>query len=65
MNKEALQNKQDIEEIKKALALGYISYDEAKIEAEPILSRINKKGQEIAKKYDKPYYKITFSEIIR
>ena len=41
---EAIQNRKDIEEIKIALALGYISYDEAKIEAKPILDRINKKG---------------------
>ena len=62
---QALQNREEIKEIKIALALGYISYDEAKIEAKPILDRINKKGKEIAKKYNKNYYPITFTEIIR
>lgn len=62
---QTLQNRKDIEEIKIALALGYISYDEAKIEAKPILDRINKKGKEIAKKYNKNYYPVTFTEIIR
>ena len=61
----AKQNREDIETIKMALAYGYISYDEAKIEAKPILDRINKKGKEIAKKYNKNYYPITFTEIIR
>lgn len=61
----AIQNREDIAEIKKALALGYISYDEAKIEAKPVLDRINKKGKEIAKKYNKNYRPITFIEIIR
>ena len=62
---QAQQNRQDIEELKLALAYGYISYDEAKIEAKPILDRINKKGKEIAKKYGKNYYPITFNELMR
>jgi len=65
MDKEAVQNIKDIEAIKMALALGYISYDEAKKEAEPILCKINAKGRKIAQKYNKPYYKVTFSELIR
>lgn len=62
---QAQQNRQDIEEIKIALACGFISYEEAKIEAKPILDKINKKGKEIAKKYGKKYYPITFTEIMR
>lgn len=62
---QAKQNRQDIEELKLALAYGYISYDEAKTEAKPILDRINKKGKEIAKKYGKHYYPITFNELMR
>lgn len=62
---QAQQNRQDIEELKLALAYGHISYDEAKIEAKPILDKINKKGKEIAKKYGKKYYPITFTEIMR
>lgn len=62
---EAKQNRQDIEEIKMALACGFISYEEAKVEAKPILDEINKKGREIAKKYGKNYYPITFTEVMR
>ena len=62
---EAKQNRQDIEEIKIALACGFISYDEAKMEAKPILDKINKKGKEIAKKYGKNFHPITFTEVIR
>lgn len=62
---QAKQNREDIQEIKMSLALGYISYDEAKEEARPILDRINDRGREIAKKYGKKYYPITFTEIMR
>ena len=62
---QAKQNREDIEAIKMALGCGFISYDEAKIEAKPILDRINKKGREIAKKYGKHYYPITFNELMR
>lgn len=62
---EAKQNRQDIEEIKIALACGFISYEEARVEAKPILDKINKKGREIAKKYGKKYYPITFIEVMR
>lgn len=62
---QAIQNRQDIEEIKASLAYGYITYYEAKLEAQPIIDRINKRGREIAKKYGKTYYPITFEAIIR
>lgn len=65
MEKEAKQNREDILEIKTALALGYISYDEAKREAGPILEKINLRGKNIAKKYGKKFYPITFMEIMR
>lgn len=62
---QARKNLEDIREIKISLALGYITYDEAKKEAKPIIERINKRGREIAKKYNKNYYDLTFSEIMR
>ena len=65
MGEEAKQNREDIIEIKKALALGYISYDEALEKVRPIIDRINKKGEQIAKKYNRGYNKITFQELMR
>lgn len=65
MESEAIQNRQEMYEIKKALALGYISYDEAYTEAMPILNRINRRGRELARKYHRDYKPISFSEIIR
>lgn len=65
MSNQAIINRTELEEIKKALALGFISYDEAKIEAAPIIKRINAQAQEIAKKYGRKHYNYTFEELMR
>lgn len=65
MNKEALENRKAIADVKMALAVGEISYDEAKKKISPILNSINVRGKEIAKKYGKNYRPITFTEVIR
>lgn len=65
MNKEALENRKAVSDIKMALAVGEISYNEAKQKIMPVLERINGRGEKIAKKYGKKYHPVTFSEIIR
>lgn len=65
MEKEAFDNVRRIERIRLGLAMGEITYENAKKQAEPIIDAINAKGQKIAKKYGKTYKKITFSEIMR
>ncbi len=62
---QAIKNREELTEIKMALAIGDISYDEARKLASPILDRINSKGKEIAKKYNKKYHAISFIEVMR
>lgn len=62
---EALKNRQAIEEIKRAYTLGEITREEAKEKAQPIIDRINAKGKEIAKKYNKRYSPISFIGLMR
>lgn len=62
---EAIDNRTKIEEIKKAYNLGLITREEAKEKAQPIIDRINAKGKEIAKKYNKRFSPISFIELMR
>lgn len=62
---QAIRNRKEIEQIKLSLGAGVLSYDEAKEQAQPIIDRINKRGREIAKKYGKKHYPITFIELMR
>lgn len=45
--------------------MGAISYDEAKKKVEPYLERVNAKAREIAKKYGKKHYNLTFTGLVR
>lgn len=65
MSEETKSLREDLMQIKTALACGWISYDEAKIEAEPLLERLNDKAKEVAKKYKRNFYPFTFTEIMR
>ena len=58
-------NRQQIANIKRALILGWINYEEAELQAKPILENINTRGREIAKKYGRKYREITFTEVMR
>ena len=52
-------------QIKRALATGRISYDNAKYFAEPHLSIINEHAKNISRKYKRPAGKITFTAFMR
>ena len=54
-----------LNDIKIKLQLGIINYDEAKKEAEPIITEMNKKGKEIAKKFGKKFKPFTFVSLMR
>ena len=54
-----------IEEIKYKLFFGIINYEQAKQEAEPIISEMNKKGKEIAEKHGQKFRKFTFAGLMR
>lgn len=62
---QSVKNREEIQTIKMELACGFITYDEAKKKAKPVLDRINAKGMEIAKKYGRKHYPITFVEVMR
>lgn len=65
MTKEALENRRVINHAKNALALGWMTYDEAKEYTEPVIRRINEKAKEIAKKQGmKPRF-VNFSSLMR
>lgn len=63
MNAIYLRNK--IEDIKTRLNYGYIGYDQAKEEAQPFIDEMNKRGEEVAKKFGKKFSKFTFVSLMR
>lgn len=65
MDHQAAQNREEIARIKNSMLAGEITYEEARIQAAPILERINEKSKELAKKYGRRHVAITFSEIMR
>ena len=65
MTNEAKQNREQIDAIKAGLAHGFITYEEARAQAEPIIATINAKAREIAKKYNQRPRLVTFNEILR
>lgn len=65
MEKQAQENREIINRIKMDLALGNISYDQAKIQAEPVIKRINDKARELAKKYNQRPRLVSFGSMFR
>lgn len=65
MTNEAMKNRKEIDAIKADFSHGFITYDEAREKAEPIIARINTKAREIAKKYNQRPRMVTFNEIFR
>lgn len=62
---EAARNREQIAIIRGKLISGQITYDQAKILAEPIISRINNKAKEVARKHKvKPKY-VDFTNLMR
>ncbi len=57
--------KTEIEKVKASYFMGCISYEEAKIQCEPLLEEMNKKIVEISKKHGKKPYKMTFTGLFR
>ena len=60
-----LKYKIKLDEINFLLIKGYISYEEAKQKAQPIIDEMNSKGKEIAKKYNQRFKPFTFSYLMR
>ena len=54
-----------IQQIKMDLALGNITYDEARQRAKPIIKEMNQRGKEIAKKHNQKFRPFTFTGLMR
>lgn len=65
MTNEALENHRVINHAKNALALGWMTYDEAKEYTEPVICRINEKAKEIAKKQGRKPQFVNFNSLMR
>ena len=65
MTNEAKQKREKIEAIRGQLSDGFITYEQAKKQAEPIIASINAKAREIAKKYNHRPRLVSFNEIMR
>ena len=65
MTNEAKQNREKIEAIIGQLSHGFITYEQAKKQAEPIIASINDKSKEIARKYNQRPRLVSFNEIMR
>ena len=65
MENQAQENLEIINRIKADLALGNISYEQAKLQAEPVIKRINDKARELAKKYNQRPRLVSFGAIFR
>ncbi len=62
---EAVRNREKIADIKKRYFLGLITREQAKLEALPVIRRINNKGQQIAKKHKVKYCPVDFVNLMR
>lgn len=54
-----------LNEIKMKMELGIISYEEAKVLAQPIIDEMNNKAEKIAKKYNRKFTKFNFIQLMR
>jgi hypothetical protein len=61
----AIDNRQKIQDIRRRMLSGAITYAQAKDEAEPIITAINARSAEIAKKYGKRASRLSFAAIMR
>jgi hypothetical protein len=60
-----MKEREELYTIKMKLLSGIISYDDAKIQAQPFIDLLNKKGKEIAKKHSRRFVETTFSSQMR
>jgi hypothetical protein len=61
----AVSNRVQIFDIKQRYLSGQITREQAKLEAAPIIERINKRGAEIAKKWHRSYAPQSFIGLMR
>jgi hypothetical protein len=58
-------SREDLAIIRHKLHVGEIDYQQAKVEAAPILEAMNERGAEIAKQHGQKYRPLTFTYVMR
>jgi polyhydroxyalkanoate synthesis regulator phasin len=61
----AVDNQAKIQDIRKRMLSGEITYDEAKAEADPIIDEIYERAKVIAKKYNQRATRLSFAALMR
>lgn len=52
-------------EIAGQVRIGVLSYEEGKVQAEPLLVEYNQKAREISKKYKRKWYDLSYTKLLR
>lgn len=65
MNEQALKNRKIINHARNALALGWMTYDEAREYTKPTIDLINEEAKKIAKKYGVRPQLVSFEGLMR
>jgi polyhydroxyalkanoate synthesis regulator phasin len=61
----AISNQEQMKAIRQAMLRGDITYEQARVQAQPIINQINAKSKEIAKKYNMSASKVSFAAMMR
>lgn len=62
---QAVTNQTKIQDIRRRMLTGAISYEQAKAEAQPIIDAINAKAVEVAKRHNVKPGKLNFAAVMR
>lgn len=65
MTPEAIANREAIESIRHRMNSGELTYEQAQAEAQPVIDRMNAKGEEISKQYGGKFKKLSFRYLMR
>lgn len=65
MTNRAIDNRTQLYDIRKRMHSGQLTYDQAKVEAAPVIARINEQAKAIAKKHGKRPQTVSFAAIMR
>ncbi len=65
MENTGAQFREQIEAIRHRMLRGELSYEQAQVEAKPVIDDMNAKGKALAKKFGKRYTPLTFKYLFR
>ena len=65
MENNGLKNRELLQDIRKRMQTGALSYEAARQEAEPIIKAMNTRAEQIAKENGMRFKKFTFSYLMR